>query len=365
MLNQILMCLMAAGVILGGCDCILGNRLGLGEKFEEGFRLMGPIALSMAGIICLTPVIAAVSEKWVSPLFLTMGIDPAICGGILPVDAGGYQLAVELAVNPQIGQYAGVIVGATFGCTVAFVIPVGMGALDEEGRSDFAIGLLVGLVTLPAALLFGGLLCGLSVRQTLRQSLPILLLCVVLLYGMLRRRNTLIRCFIGFSRFIQISATLGLMIGAFEHLTGWKILPGAAPLQDALETVGSISIVLLGCLPLSELLKRALSRPVRRIGQKTGMNENATAALLIGIIIAMPALMLLKDMDKRGRVVNGALLVCGASAFSAHLGFTLGVSPDMVLPMLAAKLAGGFLAAAAALMFTARLEHKQNQQTLS
>ena len=35
----------------GGADRLLGNRFGLGEKFEEGFRLMGPIALSMVGII--------------------------------------------------------------------------------------------------------------------------------------------------------------------------------------------------------------------------------------------------------------------------------------------------------------------------
>ena len=122
---------------------------------------------------------------------------------------------------------------------------------------------------------------------------------------------------------------------------------------------------MLGCLPLSELLKRVLNKPVQWIGRKTGMNGNATTALLIGIIIAMPALTMLKGMDKRGRVVNGALLVCGASAFSAHLGFTLGVSPDMVLPMLAAKLTGGLLAVAAALVFTAKSEDTRNQQTLS
>ena len=51
MVNEILMYVMAVGVLLGGADRLLGNRFGLGEKFEEGFRLMGPIALSMVGII--------------------------------------------------------------------------------------------------------------------------------------------------------------------------------------------------------------------------------------------------------------------------------------------------------------------------
>ena len=35
------MIIMAAGVVLGGVDRILGNRLGYGEKFEEGFKLLG------------------------------------------------------------------------------------------------------------------------------------------------------------------------------------------------------------------------------------------------------------------------------------------------------------------------------------
>ena len=59
-INQILMYLMAFGAALGGIDQMLGNRLGYGEKFEEGFRMLGPVALSMAGIICLAPVLSAV-----------------------------------------------------------------------------------------------------------------------------------------------------------------------------------------------------------------------------------------------------------------------------------------------------------------
>ena len=78
------------------------------------------------------------------------------------------------------------------------------------------------------------------------------------------------------------------------------------------------------------------------------------ALSMVGIICLSPVLTKLGAMDKRGRVVNGALLVCGASAFSAHLGFTLGVAPEMVGPMLAAKLLGGAAAVAAALAVTAK-----------
>ena len=99
------MIFMAVGALLGGIDRILGNRFGLGEKFEEGFRLMGSVGLSMAGIICLTPVIANVLGGAVTKLFSAIGVDPGMFGGILAIDMGGYQLATELATNPLGGYH--------------------------------------------------------------------------------------------------------------------------------------------------------------------------------------------------------------------------------------------------------------------
>ncbi len=36
--NDIIMWIVAFGVIIGGIDKILGNKFGLGEKFEEGYN---------------------------------------------------------------------------------------------------------------------------------------------------------------------------------------------------------------------------------------------------------------------------------------------------------------------------------------
>ena len=53
-MNQVLMIVIAAGAVLGGADRLCGNRLGYGDKFEEAFRLLGPMALSMAGMISVS-----------------------------------------------------------------------------------------------------------------------------------------------------------------------------------------------------------------------------------------------------------------------------------------------------------------------
>ena len=36
--------------LLGGIDKLLNNRLGLGVKFDEGFKAMGSLALTIIGI---------------------------------------------------------------------------------------------------------------------------------------------------------------------------------------------------------------------------------------------------------------------------------------------------------------------------
>ena len=46
----------------GAIDCILGNKLGLGEEFERAFYLLGTLALSMIGMIVIAPVIADVAQ---------------------------------------------------------------------------------------------------------------------------------------------------------------------------------------------------------------------------------------------------------------------------------------------------------------
>lgn len=50
-MNQILMIIMAIGAIVGGIDRIFGNKLGYGEKFEEGFHLLGPMALDRKSVV--------------------------------------------------------------------------------------------------------------------------------------------------------------------------------------------------------------------------------------------------------------------------------------------------------------------------
>lgn len=354
--NQIIMYFMAFGVLLGGFDRILGNRFGFGEKFENGFRLLGPIGLSMAGIICLASLLSSLLGKAVIPLSGLLGMDPSIFGSILSIDMGGYQLALDLAENPQLGRFAAIIVSSIFGCTVVFTIPVGLGTIGVSDRPYFTKGILLGLTAMPVAILAGGLVFGLSVWDTLWNSLPVLLVSLLLFIGIIKKPDAMMRGFQAAARFIQVVATAGLTLAAIRHISGIEILKGMSPLMDAMETVCSIGIVMLGSMPLAELIQRLMKVPFAWIQNKTGMNSVSTTALLLGMVSVSPALAMIPDMDKRGKVICSAYLVCGASAFAAHLAFTMTNQPDMVSALLSAKLLGGILGAAVALLSTRNLK---------
>ena len=357
-MSMILMIFIAAGAILGGVDKILGNRFGLGQKFDDGFLLMGQMALSMTGIICLAPMLATWLGSVIRPVFSAVGIDPAMFGCVLAIDMGGYQLAMDLAQDPEIGRFSGIIASSMFGCTLVFTIPVGMSVLPEKDRPFFLKGLLAGLISLPAGLWVGGLLQGLSFGTILYQSIPIFFLSVVLLLGLIHFPDRTIRLFSGVACLIQIVATVGLVLSAVQYIVGITILPNLGSLDDALEIVGSIAIFMLGSLPLAELLRRCLARPFCWIGSKTGLNDASTTGIIVGTITVMPALAMVRYMDQRGKVLCGSFLVCGASAFAAHMGFAASTQPDLILPLLGGKFAGALLGLVIAMRMT-RADSKQ------
>lgn len=348
-MNQVLMIVIAAGVLLGGIDRICGNKLGLGAQFEKGFTLLGPMALSMAGMICLAPVLAGALGRIVAPLYRLTGVDPAMFGSLLAIDMGGYQLAKELAVDPRVGSYAGLVVSSIFGCTLVFTIPVGMGLVPKNDRPLLARGIMLGLAAMPVGLVAGGLLCGLSLPTCLHQNLPIFLLALLLLLGLRQIPEPMVKGFCILADGIKIIVTAGLALAAVESLTGWNPVPGMAPIGDAMAVVSGIGVVMLGSLPMAELLRRALERPFALLGRRLGVRAQSLTGMLVGLVTPLPTLAMYEDMDGRGKVAAGAFLVSGASLLAAHMGFVVSTEPAMLAPVMVGKLSGALAAAALAL----------------
>ena len=355
-INQIIMYILAFGAALGGIDRMLGNKFGYGEKFEGGFRMLGPVALSMAGIICLAPVLSRVLGAAVGPVCGLLGMDPGIFGSILAIDMGGCQLSVDLAKDPAFGKFSGVIVSSIFGCTIVYNIPVGLGFISEEDRPFFTRGILLGLAAMPAAILAAAAMLNLPLGYILWNCLPVLVLCALLGIGVVRKPDAMMKGFQAFAKFIRTIAIGGLTLAAITHLSGIALVKDLLPLQDAMKTVSAICIVMLGSMPLAELIQRLLKGPLQIINEKVGLNAASTTGLLLSLASATPALAMVPQMNRRGQVVISACLVSSVCTFGAHFAYANNLYPEMVPAMLTAKLLGAFLGGAIAMIATRNMK---------
>ena len=338
---------------LGAVDRIIGNRFGLGEKFEEGIIAMGSLALSMIGIICLAPVLAGLLRPVVVPLYSFLGADPAMFAGtILANDMEGAPLAKELALTPEAGQFGGLIVGSMLGPTVVFTIPVALGIIRPEDQEFLARGVLAGVITIPIGGLVGGLAAGFPLMMVLKNLIPIVLIAVLIALGLAFIPNGMVKGFQVFGRFVIIVITVGLAAAIVEALTGITLIPGMNPIEEGYATVGGIAIVLAGAFPLVFVITKVFRKPLMRLGHLLGMNDIAAAGLVATLANNIPMFQMMGDMDRRGKIINVAFAVSAAFVFGDHLGFTAGFDAAMIFPMIVGKLVGGVTAVAAAMLLT-------------
>ena len=351
--HEILITIMAVFAVLGAADRILGNRFGLGQEFENGILAMGSLALAMIGIITLSPVLADVLTPVAGPVYSFLGADPAMFAGtILACDMGGGALAQAMTADPQAAGLGGVICGSMLGATIVFTIPVALGILPERDRPFLAKGILAGVVTIPVGILVGGLTAGYPLMMVLRNLIPIVLIGALIALGLWKAEKAMIKGFGWFGKGIVALITVGLVAAIVEALTGFAIIPGMAPIEEGFMTAGSIAIVLAGAFPLVFVITKLLKKPLMKFGHLLGVNDTAAAGLIATLANSIATFGMTKDMDERGKVVNIAFAVSAAFVFGDHLGFTAGFAPELLVAMIAGKLAGGISAIAVAMLLT-------------
>ena len=352
-IHEMLIAVMAAFAVLGAVDRIIGNRFGLGQEFENGILAMGSMGLAMIGIISLSPVLAGLLRPVVVPVYEFLGADPAMFAGtLLACDMGGGPLARELSADSQAALLGGVITGSMMGATIVFTIPVAMGIVEAEDRPSLAKGILAGIVTIPVGILVGGLVAGFPALMVARNLIPIVIIAALIAVGLWKAEKAMVRGFELFGKGVVAVITVGLAAIIVEALTGFVVIEGLAPIEEGFATVGNIAIVLAGAFPLVYAITRLLRRPLLKLGRTLGVNDVAAAGLVATLANSIATFSMVKDMDRRGKVVNTAFAVSAAFVFGDHLGFTAGFAPEMLPAVILGKLAGGVAAVAVALLLT-------------
>jgi ethanolamine transporter len=366
--------------VLGAFASIKNSEEGLGKEFMSGLHAIGHIFIPAAGIMASIPYLTWFINKFVSPMFESIGADPAIAATtILASDMGGYQLAGEIMTSHE-GWIMALIVGYMAGATIVFSIPMGLAMLDKRDHKYMALGVMSGILTIPIGALISTVLVVLfntevrdvisttsdstyefviSYGQILLNLLPLFIFVVIMAAGLKFFPRGMITGFMVFGRVMDAAIKIVLVFSIVEIFTGlfstlfgaWGFDPIMADEKDqfrALETAGYIGIMLAGAFPMVYLLRKYAGKPLEAGGRKIGLSSAGSAGILATMANILAMFSLVRYMRPKDKVINIAFAVCAAFLLGDHLSFTANFQPTIILPVIIGKLSAGILAIAIA-----------------
>lgn len=331
--------------VLGALDKIFGNRFGIGKEFEKAFMLLGTMALSMIGMIVVSPMIADVMKPLSEFLSGTLHIDASIIpASLFANDMGGAALSAEMAGSEQTGLFNALVVSSMMGCTISFTIPFSLGVVSKDQHKELLLGLLCGIVTIPIGCIVSGIICKIPVVSLLINLMPLVIFSAVIAFGLVRFPELCIKIFKVFSIFVTAIITIGLSLGVIRFLTGFEVIKGLATIEEGAAICLNAAIVLSGSFPLMYVLAKVLRKPLKAVGKLIGVNENSIVGLISNLASSATSFGMMDKMDKKGVVLNSAFAVSGAFILGSHLAFTMAFDTSYVLPVIAGKFVAGVLA---------------------
>lgn len=337
--------------LLGALDRIIGNKFGLGGEFERGFQLFGAMALSMIGMIVIAPALGV----WLKPMFEgfynIFRIDPSIIPATLFAnDMGGTSLSLEIAKEASLGAYNAYVVSSMMGCVISFTIPFASGIVPASHHKEMFFGFLCGIVTIPIGCIAAGFMCGLGIWQIFLDLLPLIIISAIIATGLILVPDTCVKIFKWFGVFMKAVITVGLGFGIYTFLTGQTVFAEFDTLEEGARICVNACVTLAGAFPFMFILGKLLKRPMSFVGNKIGVNGTAALALIPTLVTNATTFGMMKDMDRKGAVINSAFAVSAAFVFGSHMSFTMAYDGAYVAPMMVGKLVSGICAVILALL---------------
>lgn len=341
---------------LGALDRIFGNKFGVGAEFERGFMLLGTMALSMIGMIVLSPVIADFVSPALNFIYTAFGVDPSIIpASLFANDMGGASMSVAVGKNIGVKMFNALVVSSMMGCTVSFNLPFAVSAVDKKHHRELFLGMLCGIATIPLGCFIGGLFCDILFTALLLNLLPLILFAALIALGLIFIPNISVKIFAVFGKCVNALITIGLVLGMINFISGKELIKGIGRLEDASLICLNAAIFVAGALPLMYVVSKLISRPLNAIGKRAGINSASAFGFVSSLITNVTTFENMKNMDDKGIILNSAFAVSGAFTFGPHLAFTLVVAPSFILPVMIGKLTAGISALILAILISKKI----------
>lgn len=337
--------------ILGIVDKLLGNKFGLGNEFEKGFKLFVPMSFSMLGILVIAPAIGV----WLTPFFewfySFLKIDPSIIpASLFANDMGGITLATTVCKSQTVGAFNAYVVSSMMGCVVSFTIPFALSVVKKHQHKEMLFGILCGIVTIPVGCIVAGLICGINILELIISLLPLMIFCAILGVLLILFTNLCIKVFTAFGHIIRWVAMIGLALGIFTFLTKIEVCKDFDSFENAAFICVNACVTLAGALPLMFVVSKLLDKPLKKVGAKMGIDSFSAFSFLSTLVTNATTFSSMEKMDKKGVVLNSAFAVSAAFTFGGHLAITMAFDSTYILPMIVGKIISGIAAVVLALL---------------
>ncbi|TDW25742.1 ethanolamine transporter [Breznakia blatticola] len=365
---------------LGAISSLRKDENLLGLEFVKGIESIGTIFLSVGGVMASIPILTKLITSIISPLYQMVGADSAMAATtFLAVDMGGYQLADVLSDTRESWIMA-MVAGYMAGATIVFTIPVALRILKKEDHKFLAYGVLAGFVSIPIGVLVSSLSMvitnplirdvvstssslnyqlQLSIVVMIRNLLPLLVVCAIIVVGLIKVPNTMIQGFQMFGNMFNAIMRMIFVICVIEHFTSifsniciwldipWLLDPMIADTSNinrALENAGYIGIMLCGTFPMMYLIKKYFIKHIIKVGDAFGLSDKLMVGLIGCCANVLASLVLVEDLDDEDKVIVLAFSVCGSFLLGDHLAFTTNYQPSLVMYIILGKLVAGICA---------------------
>jgi ethanolamine transporter len=303
------------------------------------------MALSMIGMIVLSPLIADFVSPVLNFIYSSFGIDPSVIpASIFANDMGGAPMSVAVGKNADIALFNALVVSSMMGCTVSFNIPFAVSAVDKKHHRELFLGMLCGISTIPLGCFVGGLFCGIPVLSLLLNLLPLIIFAAIIVLGLIFIPNVCVKVFSAFGYFIKALITVGLVLGMINFISRKEIIKGLSSIEDAALICLNAAVFLAGAFPLMFIVSKLLKKPINALGNKAGINSASAFGFISTLVTNVTTYEKMKDMDDRGIVLNSAFAVSAAFVFGGHLGFTIAFDGSLAFPVIIGKLVSGICA---------------------
>lgn len=344
-MEKIMLYIVATFFIIGIVDYVIGNKFKLGEKLIEGLNSMGALALSMIGILSITPMISNILTRSILPVLKEKSfIDPSIISSsILAVDMGGYKIANSISSNQNMIYFSGILISSIVGCTISFTLPLALGIIKDEDIEILCKGILCGLVTLPISLFIGGVLLNIEINTLINNILPIIILSVIIIIGIYKFPSKTIYIFKIISKVIFITSILGLGLQGINSISGEEIIKNLLPIEEVLTIVGKIAIFLAGANVMIEVINRCFYKKINSLSKVMNINSYSVTALIGSLASAVIVFNNFNKLDKRGKIICSSFSVGGAYVLGGQLGYVVTEAKEITFIYIFVKLLCGIL----------------------